>query len=74
VRSPVIEQPTGAQARHDLLGVPAAADYLRVSQRSVRELYWSQRIRTYRVGGRVLIDRADLDAYLAANSTPAAAS
>lgn len=60
------------QEPHNLKSVAAAAAYLGVSQRTVREMTRTRALRTYRVGRRVLIDQADLDAFLAANENPAA--
>ncbi len=43
------------------LNVPKAAEYLGISQRHIRRLIAEQRVASYRVGGRVLLNPDDLD-------------
>ena len=61
-----IEQPI--QPR--LLGVQDAARYLGATAWFVRTLIWQQRIAFCKFGKRLLIDRADLDAFIAAHKEP----
>jgi excisionase family DNA binding protein len=57
-----------------LLDVEEAAVYLGTSVRFPRRLVEERRVRYFKVGRHIRFAKADLDAYLAANSTPAAAS
>ncbi len=57
-----------AQELTDLAG---AAEHLFTTERHVRRLVAERRVPSYRVGGKVRLARADLDAYLAANRVEA---
>ena len=48
-----------------LLGISAAAHYLGATQWFIRTLIWERRIAFVRLGKRLLIDRGDLDAFVA---------
>jgi excisionase family DNA binding protein len=48
-----------------LINVPAAAEALGVSEKTVRRLIDTKSLRIYRIGRRVLIAEDDLAAYLA---------
>jgi excisionase family DNA binding protein len=67
----VRERVAAALAEHDVeheaapvLTIAEAADYLRVSQRLVQRLIADGRLRSTRLGRRVLVRRVDVDAYL----------
>jgi len=47
-----------------LLTIKAAAAYLSATVWAVRTLLWQQEIRHTQIGRRILIDRADLDAFV----------
>ena len=47
------------------------AEYLSISERTVREMLSKQRIPSYKVEGQRRIDPADVDRYLARNRTSA---
>lgn len=51
-----------------LLGVPEIADYLAVSERAVRDLVSRRQLPVVKIGQRVRVHRADLDAYIAART------
>jgi excisionase family DNA binding protein len=55
---------TAAAIERRYLNVPEAADYLRSSRQRVYDLLSSGRLRRYKDGSRVLVSRAELDAYL----------
>lgn len=57
---------------HALLDVPATAEYLRVDPRYVRRIIAERRIPFVRVGRLIRFRRVDLDAYIAAQTVPAA--
>jgi excisionase family DNA binding protein len=48
-------------AARSLLNLPEAADYLRVSVRTVHRLLSARRIRAARIGRRLIFKRAELD-------------
>jgi excisionase family DNA binding protein len=48
-----------------------AAEYLRVSERFVREAIRRGRLRSFRAGRRVLLSRDDLDAFVRGGHDPA---
>lgn len=50
----------------------ALADYLSISERTVREMLSKQRIPSYKVEGQRRIDPADVEKYLARNRNGAA--
>lgn len=50
--------------RHRVMSVREVADELRVSSRTVERLIREGRLRSFRLGTRRLIDRADLEAFL----------
>lgn len=54
-----------------LLGISAAATYLGATSWFVRSLIWERRVPFCRFGKRLLIDRADLDSYVAAQKVEA---
>jgi excisionase family DNA binding protein len=56
------QEATPIQAR--LLTVKQAAAYLACSVFAVRELGWSRRVPSLKIGRRVLFDRTDLDTYI----------
>lgn len=47
-----------------LLGYANAAEYLGISLRGMKDLAANGEIRKVPIGGRVLFDRSDLDAYI----------
>lgn len=51
-----------------LLGVPEIAAYLSVSERAVRDLVNRRQLPIIKIGQRIRVRRADLDAYLTANT------
>lgn len=55
-----------------LLGVSEIAAYLSVSDRAVRDLVSRRQIPVIKIGQRIRVRQADLDAYLAANTREAA--
>lgn len=55
-------EPIAIQPR--LLPVKAAAAYLGATVWAVRCLAWNQELPFAKIGGRLLFDRADLDAYI----------
>jgi len=52
------------QVQPRLLTIRAAAQYLSATVWAVRTLLWQQEIRHTQIGRRILIDRADLDAFV----------
>jgi len=54
-----------------LLTLKAAAAYLSCSLWAIRSLVWDKSIPAIRVGRRVVIDRADLDAFIEARKAAA---
>lgn len=54
----------GAPAPETAMDVIGAADYLRVSERTVRKLVADSSLRHRRVGRRIIFMRSDLDRYL----------
>jgi excisionase family DNA binding protein len=58
-----------AGVRSPYLTVPEAAEYLRAKPQRVYDLLSSRRLTRYRDGRRVLVSRAELDAYLAENGS-----
>ena len=56
------QEVTPVQAR--LLTVKQAAQYLACSVFAVRDLGWSRRVPSLKIGRRVLFDRTDLDRYV----------
>jgi excisionase family DNA binding protein len=48
------------------------AEYLSISERTVRDMLSKQRIPSYKVGGQRRIDPADVEKYLARNRSRAA--
>jgi excisionase family DNA binding protein len=71
VKSPA----AGAPTTDELLDVGAAADALGTPVRFVRRLVAERRIRFYKIGRYVRIDRRDLDEFIAAGSVePSAAA
>jgi excisionase family DNA binding protein len=55
----------GARSEPDYLTVAEAAERLRASRQRVYDLLSSRRLRRFKDGSRVLVSRAELDAYLA---------
>jgi excisionase family DNA binding protein len=53
------------------LTVPESADYLRISEATVWRLLRNKLLARTRIGGRVVIRRVDLDAFLARAVEPA---
>lgn len=56
----------------DLLDVQGIASYLNISPRTARRIVSERRVPVTNIGALVRVRRADLDAYLAAHTTPAA--
>lgn len=52
----------------DLLDVPGIAAYLAMSERQVRHILAQRRVPVIKIGQLVRVRRADLDAYLTANT------
>jgi putative molybdopterin biosynthesis protein len=55
---------TSTPALNPLITIPEAADLLRVCRRTIWRLIKEGRIRTRRIGRRVLIDPSDLEDFL----------
>lgn len=55
----------------DLLDVPGIAAYLSISERSARWIISQRRVPVIKIGQLVRVRRADLDAYLTANTREA---
>jgi excisionase family DNA binding protein len=53
-----------AQITPRLLTIPAAAAYASVAIWAIRQAIWSRELRAARIGRRLVIDRADLDAFI----------
>jgi excisionase family DNA binding protein len=53
------------------LTIKEAADYLRISEASVWRLLKDKQLRRVRIGGRTVIRRMDLDAFLEGSLDPA---
>lgn len=72
----VLEQP-GAQAGASgspYLTVAEAAEYLRAKPQRVYDLLSARRLTRHKDGSRVLVDRAEVDAYLAGAKSPRVAT
>jgi excisionase family DNA binding protein len=67
---------TAPRPRRRLITIEAAAEYLNVSHRSVQRYIAAGRLRSYRVGPRLIkVDMAEVEAFarpIAADSQPAA--
>lgn len=48
----------------DIITVKETADYLRISQTYVRDLIRIKRLPHFRLGRRILVDKADLETWL----------
>ena len=55
---------TTTRRRRVLLNLSQACDHLARNEAYLRRLVAQRKIKHYRVGGRLLFDAADLDAYL----------
>lgn len=66
-----VSMPTGDDVP-ELIDVAAAADLLGTPPRFVRRLIAERRIRFYKLGRYVRIDRTDVDAFIAASRVEAA--
>jgi excisionase family DNA binding protein len=60
--SPTTQQPSPIMPR--LLTIPQAAVYCSCTVWAVRQLCWSKELRSIRIGNKIQIDRADLDALI----------
>ena len=61
---------TGSEDRHGYLSLVEAARYTTLSVGTIRRLVREQKLRVYRPSGRrVLIDRAELDAFVWASAS-----
>jgi excisionase family DNA binding protein len=60
-------RPVRATVTSRALTVPASAAYLSVSVKFIRQLIWSRQIKYVRAGRRFVIDRHELDRWLAEN-------
>ena len=60
--SPATQQPSAIMPR--LLTIPQAAAYCSCTVWAVRQLCWSKELRSIRIGNKIQIDRADLDALI----------
>ena len=56
------QQPSPIMPR--LLTIPQAAAYCSCTVWAVRQLCWSKELRSIRIGNKIQIDRADLDALI----------
>lgn len=56
----------------ELLDVQGIADYLNVEPRTARRIVSDRRVPVVKIGALVRVHRADLDAYVAANTVQAA--
>lgn len=56
----------------DLLDVQGIADYLNVETRTARRIVSDRRVPVIKIGALVRVRRADLDAYVSANTVEAA--
>jgi excisionase family DNA binding protein len=52
------------QSRPERFGIPAAAEYLSISERHVRRLVFERRLAHYKVGSRIVISVSDCDVLL----------
>jgi excisionase family DNA binding protein len=64
MKSPSLSQSI-TQTGPRLLGIASAAHYLGATPWFVRTLIWERRIAFCRLGKRLLIDRTDLDSFIA---------
>jgi excisionase family DNA binding protein len=60
-----------SEASPRLLGISAAAKYLGATPWFVRSLIWERRIAFCRFGKRLLLDKSDLDSFVAAQKVVA---
>jgi len=60
-----------SEASPRLLGISAAAKYLGATPWFIRTLIWERRIAYCRLGKRLLIDKSDLDSFVAAQKVGA---
>lgn len=54
-----------------LLGISASAQYLGATEWFIRTLVWERRVPFCRLGKRLVIDRADLDSFIATQKVEA---
>lgn len=59
-----MSKPSLPMQERRLLRYEHAAEYLGISLRGMKELAKAGQVRKVQIGGRVLFDRADLDAYI----------
>jgi excisionase family DNA binding protein len=62
---PFDKQPNEPEPAIDLLTIPEAAEFLRVSKSSIRRLQHGRRVPFFKIGGSVRFARNDLVSYLA---------
>lgn len=70
-KSAQVSMPTGSNVT-ELIDVDAAADLLGTPPRFVRRLIAERRIRFYKLGRYVRIDRTDVESFIAASRVEAA--
>ena len=60
--------PEGSQDRDEWMTVIEMQEYMRASRNKAYDLIWSGEIDSYRLGRKLLVSRASVDAYIAAGN------
>ena len=62
--------PEGSQDRGEWMTVIEMQEYMRASRNKAYDLIWSGEIDSYRLGRKLLVSRASVDAYIESRSGP----